>query len=207
MSMTTIGKLIKSNAHTDYVCQIYGQGEVASPPAPADHAFGTFVRVPLEEGGGALVGVIYDTVLHNPDFGNLGPRLSPSADLQVFSPDYLAERVTLVGIMAVGALGADGTATHGVPGRAAPIDALVACMDDEAVRAFHRAPAGGVRVGYAPLLLGQSGALARPLLLRVVDRLEALFPDEGARLNVLRGELAWRTFVTPLSGAAMGGGL
>ena len=95
------GKLIKSNAHTDYVCQIYGPGEVDASPSPADYAFGTFVRIPLAVGYGHLVGVIYDTVLLNPEFGNLGPRLSPVSDLAVFSPDYLAEKVTLVGITSV----------------------------------------------------------------------------------------------------------
>jgi hypothetical protein len=40
----SIGKLIKSNSHTDYICQICGPGEVKTPPAPANYAFGTFVR-------------------------------------------------------------------------------------------------------------------------------------------------------------------
>jgi hypothetical protein len=99
-----IGKLVGSNSHTDYVCQAYGPGEVEAPSSPADHAFGTSVRIPLGGGRGRLVGLIYDTVLLNPDFGNLGPRLSPAPDLAVFSPDYLAEKVTLVGITAIGAL-------------------------------------------------------------------------------------------------------
>ena len=110
-----IGKIIKSNAHTDYVCQVYSPGEVKTPPSPTDYAFGTFVRIPLDTEQGHLVGVIYDTVLVNPDFGNLGPRLSPAPDLAVFSPDYLAEKVTLVGITAVGMLSLEGAPTHGVP--------------------------------------------------------------------------------------------
>ena len=98
------GKIIKSSSHTDYVCRVYGPGEVEAPPSPADYAFGTFVCIPLNEGSGHLVGLIYDTVLLNPDFSNLGLRLSPAPDLAVFSPDYLAEKVTLVGITATGAL-------------------------------------------------------------------------------------------------------
>jgi hypothetical protein len=197
-----IGKLVKSNSHTDYACQVYGPGEVEAPPNCGDYAFGTFVRIALGEEDGHLVGLIYDTVLLNPDFGNLGPRLSPASDLAVFSPDYLAEKVTLVGITAMGTLAPDGTVTHGVPPLAAQIDALVERMDDDAVRAFHREPGGGVRLGYAPLLLTLGSPLARHLLLHVVDHLTTLFPDHAAHLSVLRGELAWQAIVGPVGGAS-----
>jgi len=198
-----VGKLVKSNFHTDYICQIYGPGEVETPPQPADYALGTFVRVPLARNAGHLVGLVYDTVLLNPDFGNLGPRLSPAPDLAVFSPDYLAEKATLVGITAVGTLTPDGIATHGVPSLAAQIDVLVERMDDDAIRRFHRSPGGNsVMLGYAPLLLAQGSPLSRHLLLHVVDRLTALFPDQEAHLSVLRGELAWQAIIGPVGGAS-----
>ena len=203
MQTLCIGKLTKSNSHTDYVCQVYGTAEIEAPPAPADYAFGTFVRIPLDNAANDLVGLIYDTQLFNPDFGNLGPRLSPAPDLAVFSPDYLAEKVTLVGITAVGTLTPDGIATHGVPSLAAQIDALVERMDDDAIRRFHRSPGGNsVMLGYAPLLLAQGSPLSRHLLLHVVDRLTALFPDQEAHLSVLRGELAWQAVIGPVGGAS-----
>ena len=198
----SIGKLVKSNSHTDYICQIYGPGEIEASPAPADYAFGTFVRIPLEGTADDLTGLIYDTQLFNPDFGNLGPRLSPAPDLAVFSPDYLTEKVTLVGITVVGTLAPNGTATHGVPPLAAQIDVLVERMDDNAVRTFHRALGDGVRLGYAPLLLSVGSPLARHLLLHVVDRLTALFPDQTAHLSVLRGELPWQSMIAPVGGAS-----
>ena len=197
-----IGKIIKSNSHTDYVCQICGPGEIETPPVPAGYAFGTFVRIPLGDTDGHLVGLVYDTVLLNPEFGNLGPRLSPALDLAVFSPDYLAEKVTLVGITAIGTLAPAGTAAHGVPSVAAQIDALVERLDDATIRSFHD-PTGGnqaVRVGYAPLLLTLGSPLARILLLHVVDRLITLFPGQEAQLAVLRGELAWQTSIGPIGG-------
>ena len=199
-----LGKLIKSNAHTDYVCQIYGPSEIETPPLPTDYAFGTFVRIPLGESSGHLVGLVYDTVLLNPDFGNLGPRLSPAPDLAIFSPDYLAEKVTLVGIAAVGILASNGTAIHGVPPLAAQIDVLVERMDDDEIRQFHHSASGnsGVMLGYAPLLLALGSPLARHLLLHIVDRLTALFPDQEAHLSVLRGELAWQAMVGPVGGAS-----
>jgi hypothetical protein len=197
-----IGKIIKSNSHTDYVCRVYRPGEVDSPPIPTDYAFGTLVRIPLSETASDLVGLIYDTVLLNPEFGSLGPRLSPAPDLAVFSPDYLAEEVTLVGITAIGTLSPDGTASHGVPPEAAQIDTLVETLEDDAVCRFHASPGGGplVQIGYAPLLLGLGSPLARHLLLNVVDRLAALFPEQGTHLSVLRGELAWQTVIGPVGG-------
>jgi hypothetical protein len=205
MNKTSIGKIVKSNSHIDYICQIYSPGEVESPPSPADYAFGAFVRIPLDGTAGHLVGLIYDTQLFNPDFGSLGPRLSPVPDLAVFSPDYLAEKVTLVGVTAIGTLAPDGTATHGVPLLVAQIDALVERMDDETIRTFHHQAndnSAGVRLGYAPLLLALGSPLARHLLLRVVDRLIALFPGHVAHLSVLRGELAWQTVIGPIGGAS-----
>jgi len=198
-----LGKIIKSNSHTDYICQVFGPGEVDVPPTPADYALTTFVRIPLGGAAGDMVGLVYDTVLVNPNFGNLGPRLSPAPDLAVFSPDYLAEKVTLVGITAIGTLAPDGCAIHGIPPLAAQIDTLVGRMDDDSIRRFH-SPAGEsqpVRMGYAPLLLTLGSPLVRHLLLNVVDRLMILFPDQVAQLSVLRGELAWQAVMGPVGGA------
>jgi hypothetical protein len=92
-----------------------------------------------------------------------------------------------------------------VPPLAAQIDALVGRMDDDAVRQFHISPSGnpdGVRLGYAPLLLKLGSPLARHLLLCVVDRLTAIFPDHATHLSVLRGDLPWQATVGPQGGAS-----
>jgi len=197
-----IGKLIKSNTHTDYICQIYGPNEVETPPNPADYAFGTFVRIPLGSGDDDLIGVIYDTQLYNPDFGNLGPRLSPAPDLKVFSPDYLVEKVTLVGIIAVGMMAEGSAPFHGVPPLSAQIDSLVERMDEETVRRFHRKEPNGVRVGYAPLLLRQNSTLSYHLLIHIVSWLSDLFPEHGTKLSVLRRELNWQSTIRPAGGTS-----
>jgi hypothetical protein len=179
----------------DYVCQVYGPGEIEPSPAPADYAFGTFVRVGLADSHSYLVGLIYSTILMNPEFGNLGPRLSPPADLEVFSPDYLREQATLVGIVAVGQVTSDG-ASQGVPPLAVAVGATVETMAADEVRDFHRS-GGGLALAYAPLLLAQGDPLIPHLLLNVVNRLSELFPDQARQLAVLRGNLAWKTAVMP----------
>src|SRR3954465_6084408 len=141
---TAIGKVVKSNTHVDYVCQVYNTNEMALCPQPADYCFGGFVSIQLDPaagaptGGGQLIGVIYNTLLMNPDFGNLGPRLSPRDDLAVFTPDYLAETATLVGILALGWIDADGGCHQGVPSLAATVNNPVYCLVDEGLRTFHQ---------------------------------------------------------------------
>ncbi len=200
-----IGRIVKSNTHVDYVCQVDNPGEFVSAPTPEDYAFGTFVRVGLSTesghgitGGSYLVGLIYSTILMNPEFGSLGPRLSPPADLEVFSPDYLREQATLVGIVAVGQVTPGGT-HQGVPRLAATVGVEVDTMVPEQVRSFHLTPSGrGLSLAYAPLLLAQGDPLIPHLLLNVVNRLGDLFPDQTRQLAVLRGNLAWKSAVTPV---------
>ena len=134
---TPIGKIVKSNTHVDYICRVFGPAEVASPPAPEDYAFGTFVRIELTTGASYLVGLIYDTILMDPEFGRLGPRLSPPADLEIFSPDYLNERAVLVAIVTVGQVTAGGDVRQNVPLLAATLGAMVEKMSDDEVRNFH----------------------------------------------------------------------
>ena len=197
-----IGKIVKSNSHIDYVCQIYGPGEVEQPPAPDDYALGTFVRIELETQPRTwLVGITYNPILMNPDFGNLGPRLSPKEDLEVFSPDYLSETATLSGIIAIGTQGEqeDGGASHTVPALAASVDAMVERMTDEQVKDFHR-NSPSVRLGYVPLLLAQNAPVIPYLLLEVISELETLFPNEQARLAVLRNDIAWKSKIETMGG-------
>jgi hypothetical protein len=192
-----IGSIVKSSSQVDYVCQVYGPADVESPPTPEDYAFGGFVRVELATGSGHLVGLIRDTALMNPDFGRLGPRLSPPADLEVFAPDYLSERAVLVSVVAVGQVSEGEQVRQGIPLPAAALGTRVAQLPDEEVRRFHTGP-GGVRLAYLPFLLAREDALTAHLLLGVVERLIELFPDQARRLAVLRGNLAWKTAVLPV---------
>ena len=197
---TAIGKIVKSNTHIDYVCQVYNQGEVDPWPTPDMYSFGTFISVRLEENGasvGQLIGVIYNTLLMNPDFGNLGPRLSPRQELEIFTPDYLSETATLVGIIGLGWVDAAGRCFQGVPALAPTVNNPVYRLGSAELMAFHRDSAGGVNLRYVPVLLGQNNPLVPQLLINIVDRLVGLFPGRRAQLTVMRNNLAWKSMVQP----------
>ncbi len=192
-----VGKIIQSNAHNDYVCQVYQRDEVENPPAREDYAFGRFVRIRLDDDR-ALVCLIYDTRLFNPEFGRLGPRLSPQEDLQVFAPDYLREKATLIGIAAIGTIEGD-EVRQGLPTLAADTDAMVETMTDEEIRTFHL-DGESLRLAYAPGLLATDSAYVLPLLLNVLECLTTLLPEQAAMLALLKDEIQWKAAVAPLGG-------
>lgn len=192
---TLIGKVIKSNSHIDYVCQVHGPGEVASPPAPEDYALGTWVCIPAGSNSNSFaVGLIYDTQLYNPDYGTFGPRLSSQSQLEVFSPDYLNETAVLLGVLVVGQTQGGRRVASGYSPVAAQVGADVSTMDDDDVREFHLGE-HGLEVGYYSLLLAMSDPIIPQLLLRVLDGLEDKLPEHARVINSLRSSLAWKTHV------------
>ncbi|MCL5960669.1 MAG: hypothetical protein M1358_15420 [Chloroflexi bacterium] len=191
-----IGKIVKSNSHIDYVCHIYGRNEVEPRPAPEDYAFGRFVRVQTGASGGRwIVGVIYNTILVNPEYGSFGPRLSSQPELEVFSPDYLDERATLVGLIVLGYSDEEsGIVHHGICPVALSVDAEVETMSEEQIVAFHRRDSS-LNVGYYPHLIGQNNSVIPHLLLKILEELEGYFPDNRDILAVLKDNLAWKSKV------------
>jgi hypothetical protein len=196
-----IGTIANSDSHVQYWCQVYGPHEVATPPDPQDFAFGQFVRATLPGNAGDLIGVIYDTVLVNPAFGSLGPRLSTSDEQRaVFSPDYLTERATLLRILALGTMDAAGTVYQGVPALALELGATVSALDEAELRAFHCFADADhaepyLHMGYLPQLLGQPTGLLPQTALRILDRLQSIFPEHIRLLTIVRRNLAWKMSV------------
>ncbi len=251
----SLGKIVRSESHVRYTCQIYGAGEIAQPPAPSDYAFGAFVRVPLradppQPGMGASVGVdaleapratdalapawgaapaeptsawaiglIYDTILLNPAFGALGPRLSNDDQVTLFSPDYITERAVLVSILLLGVMagpdhdalaaadtmgGAGASAyavSHGVPPLAPDLGVVVSTLTEGELRAFHyfadSAPGAAatqpyLHMGYLPHAIAQDNPLLPMAILRTIERLERLFPANAALLSIVKRNFAWR---------------
>ena len=230
-----IGKIVRSESHVRYTCQIYAPGETASPPAPEDYAFGSFVRIPLRSGpaapdtlfpppGDALptqgsasawaVGLIYDTILMNPAFGAMGPRLSNDAQVELFSPDYVVERAVLVSVLLLGAVerGADRARARSATAsrRWRPTSArwsrrwaMRRCARSTISHGFADGAADAIgangapgrpylHMGYLPHAVQQDNALLPMAILRVTERLEALFPERRALLSIVRRNFAWR---------------
>jgi len=190
-----IGRVVGSSDQIDYVVQIHGPGDVATPPSLSDRAFGRFVQIPV--GVDRLIGVIYTTQLLNPAYGTLGPRLSTESELPVFSPDYLAETATIVGVVIVG------TARHHdrvvefdqvTPVDAPEIDAPVTVLSDPDFMAFHR-PEGKLRLAYFPRLMARPSPILPDLLCGIVDLVAAAAPQDKPRLDVIRQSIRWRSAI------------
>ena len=231
-----IGKIVKSDSHINYVCQIYGPHEVEAQPTPADYAFGRFVRIAIRsqqaddpdvnlslmlgknhEPVTYAIGVIYDTILQNPDFGILGPRLSNEAQVELFSPDYIAEKRVLIYVMILGMIEQrvlNGKAEilstmQGVPLLSLELDSEIEIMSEEEVRAFHffadatnatdvtsvtnpdnRSPY--LHMGYLPHIIAQRNSLLPMVTLRIIEQLEALFPQNQALLSIVKRNFSWK---------------
>ncbi|HTK11496.1 MAG TPA: hypothetical protein VL485_30270 [Ktedonobacteraceae bacterium] len=224
-----IGKIVKSDSHINYVCQIYGPREVEIEPSPADYAFGRFVRVAVksrqsddpdaaldyalglsQEPVNHAIGVIYDTILVNPSFGSLGPRLSNETQVELFSPDYISEKAVLIYIMILGMLETEPTSSgeqsilntmHGVPPLSLELGSEIETMTDDEVRSFHyfSDTSGGpdsqnpyLHMGYLPHIISQRNSLLPMVTLRIIDQLERLFPQNLALLSIVKRNFAWR---------------
>ncbi len=224
-----IGKIVKSDSHINYVCQIYGPREVEVEPGPADYAFGRFVRVairseqsdsddPHSDLNLALgisyepkiyaVGVIYDTILLNPAFGSLGPRLSNETQVELFSPDYISEKAVLIYVMVLGMIeqrmNPNGQAEflstmHGVPLLSLELGSEIETMTDAEVCAFHffsdqreAVQREYLHMGYLPHIIAQRNSLLPMVTLRIIDQLEHLFPQNLPLLSIVKRNFAWR---------------
>lgn len=172
MDRMRIGKVVTSRSHVDVTCRIDKPHESEVPPSPGDYAFGRFVTV-----GEDAVGILYDSQLQNPDF--------------------LDEQATLVSLLLLGSLDAQG-AHQGVPPAAVPLHSAVRTMDDAAIRRFHHDPMQAVQVRYVPLVLSHARTVAVPLLMGVLDRLSGLFPEDRPRIEVLRKALRWQSIMTAI---------
>jgi hypothetical protein len=192
-----IGTIVASSSHTSYLCRVFGKLETDDVPHAGEYAFGAFVSVvPFEGSAIELVGIISNTMLVNPDFGNHGPRLSSAEEREVFSPDYLNEKGIVVEILVLGWSEA-GRSHHTVPAPAAQPGSRVDRMEHGAVADFHRDGRNRFVAGYLPPLLSRNDPMISSLLLSVLERLEPVFPDQSQVIAVLRNNLAWKARIVP----------
>ncbi len=190
-----LAKIVKSNSHVDYVGRVIDALDADEPPAAVDYGFAQFVSMPLDDE--EVIGVIYNSLLANPDYGNYGPRLSPLPDLSILSPDYLNEQGLLVGILLLGwRSGARDVNHQGVPRRVVPVNQEVYRLADEDVFRFHQAADGRVHLHYYSQIITHAGPFAVPLIEAIIEQLEpACEAEERQRLCVLKQALVWQRTV------------
>jgi hypothetical protein len=189
-----IAKITRSNSHVDYFARVLDSLETSVSLSPADFQFGQFVKIKVGEED--VIGVIYNSQLINPEYGNYGPRLSTPAKLNtVFSPDYLNEQGILISILLLGWRNGEEN-RQDTPRVVLPINSHVETMSGDEVRAFHYGGRDGnsaLQAHYYSHIMTHAGLFAFQLLSAIVDQLESLADGKDrARLEVLRKTLAWR---------------
>lgn len=187
-----IAKIVSSNSHIDYVGRVIDSLDASQPPSAEDFGFAQFVSLPIEESA-EIVGVIYDSILINPEYANYGPRLSPKPELANFSPDYLNEQGFLIGILLLGSKEKDGKIKHGVPRRVVPAGQDVLKIEPDAVRKFHTDAGDCLQIHYYSQIVAHAGLFAAPLLESIIEQLSLdCSAQDRQRLGVLKQTLLWQ---------------
>lgn len=189
-----IAKIVKSNSHLDYIGRIIDSLDVAEPPKAEDYGFAQFVALPVAENQ-EIIGIIYNSILVNPEYSNFGPRLSPKPELRGFSPDYLNEQGVLVGILLLGSRENE-EISQGVPRRIVPAGQDVVQMPHDEVIKFHTDKQGSLQIHYYSQIIAHAGLFAVSLIEAIVEQLcENASEEDKNRLNVLKHALAWQRTV------------
>ncbi|HEY6333073.1 MAG TPA: hypothetical protein VI756_27365 [Blastocatellia bacterium] len=198
-----IAKVVKSNSHVDYVGRVLDKLEAEKPPVPDQYRFGQFVSIRSagSTNGGHpdddsfdSVGIIYNSLLVNPDYDRLGPRLSAPPEITtVFSPDLLNEQGVLIGVLLVGWRDKDGMLHQGIPRTVIPANSDIMTLSEALVRSFHLDKSGKLALHYYPHVMTHAGQFAQQLLLGVLDQLEEVSGDVSvAEVALLRRTLNWQ---------------
>ncbi len=187
-----IAKIVSSNSHIDYVGRVIDSLDASAPPLPEDYGFAQFVRLPLHDET-EVVGVIYNSMLVNPEYANFGPRLSPKPELGSFSPDYLNEQGFLIGILLLGTIDTAKKIAHGVPRRVVPAGQDVFKIEDDQTRRFHTDENACLQIHYYSQIVAHAGLFAVPLLEAIIEQLSLNCSEsDKQRLGVLKQTLAWQ---------------
>lgn len=189
-----IARIVSSNSHVDYIGRVVDEYDSKKTPKLGDYGFADFVSAPLENES-KVIGVIYNSMLMNPDYANYGPRLSPELELEQFSPDFLNEKGVLLGILFVGAINGSGAISHKVQHWVVPAGQDIHMLDESEIEQFHRGRDDVLEIRYYPQIITHAGLFAIPLLEAIIDGLESfsLADDEIKNLGVLKQTLAWQS--------------
>jgi hypothetical protein len=174
----------------DYIAEVYKDRDCDRPPKLHEREFGqpVFIKKIVDGTEHAIVGVIYDTQLVDPDQGRTGPRLAQDDQAQ-FTPGYIEERTTLAGIALLGTavVTNDRTLTdpsHQMPRWTLEVDDTVYHCPDPLVESFHRVD-GKVQLAYMDRLVDIAGDFGSEVVVALVDRLRGMLPEDDPNQRVL----------------------
>jgi hypothetical protein len=196
----TIASIVESNGQMDYIAEVYRDHDKENVPEKQDYEFGQPVYITTTVRGEehALVGVIYDSRLVDPDQGRDGPRLS-TPDQELFVPGYVDEKQTLLGIALLGfaeLAPAEGgqefaSVSQELPRWTLDIDDPVSKLSSEGFRQFHY-PEDGLQLRYYDRLIETAGQFGAEVTLSLIERLRTETSSENT-LDVIEQKVRWET--------------
>ena len=199
-SCVRIGSIISSNSHLDYVVEVFKERDCDRPPELHEREFGqpVFIKKTINGTEHAVMGVIYDTQLVDPDQGRTGPRLAQDDQAQ-FTPGYIEERTTLTGVALLGTavITEDRTIaepTHQMPRWTLEVDDTVFHCPDELTIDFHTVE-GQIQLAYIDRLVDIAGDLGAEVIIALIDRLRRMLPDDDQSqrvLDVVEQNIQWQ---------------
>lgn len=192
-----IAKIVGSNSHIEYIARVLDTLDVANPPKTNDYTFGQFVKVEIEKR--SIIGVIANTQLINPNYGNFAPRLASESGNLLFSPDYLHQQGVIINILLLGYL-ENNFGIHQVPSEVLAVQSIVSLLPDEKLQTFHRNQQGQLQLNYYSQIINGSGFIANSLLITIINKIEKFISvAEKNRLNLLKQNLNWQQTLGYLS--------
>lgn len=199
-SCVRIGSIVSSNSHLDYVVEIFKERDCDRPPELHEREFGqpVFIKKVIDGTEHAVMGVIYDTKLVDPDQGRTGPRLAQDNQAQ-FTPGYIEERTTLAGVALLGtAVISDGRTitdpTHRMPRWTLEVDDTVYQCPDEVTVSFHTVDEQ-IQLAYLDRLVDIAGDLGAEVIVTLIDRLRQMLPEDDPNqrvLDVVEQNIEWQ---------------
>lgn len=199
----TLGSIAQSHTQMDYVVEVYRENEREMPPEKHDYEFGqpVYTRTTVRDDEYALIGVVYDSELVDPDQGRVGPRLS-NPDQEMFVPGYVDEKRTLLGVAIIGAaqLVPESDAdtynftdvTQEMPRWTLDIDDEVSKLSTAGFRQFH-VPDSTLHLRYYDRLIATSNRFGAEVTLALIDRLRAHTAADDKLLDVIEQKIRWET--------------
>ncbi len=199
-SCVRIGSIVSSNSHLDYVVEIFKERDCDRPPELHEREFGqpVFIKKTVNGTEHAVMGVIYDTQLVDPDQGRTGPRLAQDDQAQ-FTPGYIEERTTLAGVALLGTAPITDDRTianpsHQMPRWTLEVEDTVFHCPDELTANFHTVD-GQIQLAYIDRLVDIAGDLGAEVIVALIDRLRNTLPDDDQSqrvLDVVEQNIQWQ---------------